>query len=167
MASNVSEDAAYQAFLTIPSNPDPTPCILSPPKLTDPSFSTNVFDTTKLWLSTLASHLELCGSYDNHDCLKSCTNTEILLAIENHGMCSGLKRNPPSSHTKPLKTLKLRIKEKGSRSAKRRTVDLQRRVSLKWQTQEPISSDQLEISPSPTSSQKLETHPTSSSSPRS
>ena len=92
MASNVSEDAAYQAFLSIPSNPDPSPCLLSPPKLTDPSFSTNMFDTTSTWLSTLASHLELCGSYDNHDCLKSGTNSEITIAISNHCMFSNKKR---------------------------------------------------------------------------
>ena len=120
MASNVSEDAAYQAFLTIPSNPDPTPCILSPPKLTDPSFSTNVFDTTTLWLSTLASHLELCGSYDNHDCLKSCTNTEILLAIENHSMFSSSKRKPSS----PNPTLEVaKTADQGDRKPKRQKKD--------------------------------------------
>jgi hypothetical protein len=97
MASNVSEDAAYAAFLSIPSNPDPTPCVLSPPKLTDPSFATNLFDTTSTWLSTLATHLELCGSYDNHDCIKSCNNSEITTAIANHCLFSSKKRKPTSS----------------------------------------------------------------------
>ena len=104
MASNVSEDAAYAAFLSIPSNPDPTPCLLSPPILTDPSFATNLFETTSTWLSTLATHLELCGSYDNHDCIKSCTNSEITLAIANYCMFSTKKRKP-SSHSFPKDTV--------------------------------------------------------------
>ena len=99
MASNVSEDAAYAAFLSIPSNPDPTPCFLSPPKLTDPSFATNMFDTTSTWLSTLATHLELCGSYDNHDCIKSCNNSEITTAIANHCMFATKKRKPTTTDT--------------------------------------------------------------------
>ena len=122
MASNVSEDAAYAAFLSIPSNPDPTPCFLSPPKLTDPSFATNMFDTTSTWLSTLATHLELCGSYDNHDCIKSCNNSEITTAIANHCLFSSKKRKPtsPGSAKEPIKDndqsskKQKRIKKEGS-----------------------------------------------------
>ena len=84
MASNVSEDITYSAYLSTPANPDLTMCYLSPPAVSDPSFKADLNADITAWSKTLDVHLSSCGNFDKNDCLKSINNPEILQAISDH-----------------------------------------------------------------------------------